>query len=144
MLPDGTVLSENVASLTWINDNAVKKWGPEKGTPAWYEMVNNIAYVNSAIHRAFGPLFYAKDEESKVELRKKVETEISYLTKFQTKGGKFLGSQFTVADVYCYIVLSWCPYVGVTMDEAATAYFKGIQAIDGVGSTHQAINTPAK
>ena len=144
VLPDGTVLSENVASLTWINDNAVKKWGPEKGTPAWYEMVNNIAYVNSAIHRAFGPLFYAKDEESKVELRKKVETEISYLTKFQTKGGKFLGSQFTVADVYCYIVLSWCPYVGVTMDEAATAYFKGIQAIDGVGSTHQAINTPAK
>ena len=142
VLPDGTVLSENVATLTWINDNAVTKWGPAAGTAAWYEMLNNLAYVNSSLHRSFGPLFYAKDEEAKVPLRAKLQTEIGYLTKFQTKGGKFLGSQFSVADVYCYIVLSWAPYVGVTLDEAAAAYFKGIQAIDGVGSVHQAINTP--
>jgi glutathione S-transferase len=144
VLPDGMVLSENVASLTWINDNAVKKWGPEKGTPAWYEMINNLGYVNSAIHRSFGPLFYAQTEEEKVPLRAKLQTELGYLVKFGTKGGKFLGSQFTVADIYAYICLSWAPYVGVTLDEPVAAYFKGIQAIDGVGSVHQAINTPAK
>lgn len=144
VLADGTVLSENVATLSWINDNAVKKWGPEKGTPAWYEMLNNLGYVNSGIHRKFGPLFYAKTEEAKVPLRAALLEELGYLIKFQTKGGKFLGSQFSVADVYCYICLSWAPYVGVTLDEATTAYFKGIQSIDGVGSVHQAINTPAK
>jgi glutathione S-transferase len=141
VLPDGTVLSENVATLAWINDNAVKKWGPERGTPAWYEMLNNLAYVNSCIHRKFGPLFYAQTEEAKAAAKGPLVEELGHACKFQIKGGKFLGSQFTVADVYAYICLSWSQYVGVTLEGPVEAYFKGIQAIEGVGSVHQAINS---
>jgi glutathione S-transferase len=34
-------------------------------------------------------------------------------------GGKdfLVGSSFTIADSYLYIVLSWCPYVGIDLTE---------------------------
>jgi len=143
VFPDGSVLSENVAILTWINDNAVNKWGPESGTPAWFEMINNLAYVNSTIHAGFGQIYNAQTEEDKVRARAKLTEQLGWMIKFGTKGGKFLGSQFTVADIYAYICLSWASWMGLTLDEPVEAYFKGIQAIDGVGSVYQAINTPA-
>ncbi len=37
--------------------------------------------------------------------REKLMTEIGYMTKFVLKGKKFLGSQFTAADVYAYVCL---------------------------------------
>jgi glutathione S-transferase len=145
VLPDGSTLSENVSCLLWISDNAVNKWGPAQGSAAWFEMVDNLAYVNTAIHGGlFKNLFYAPSEEAKVPLRAQLATELGWLVKFALKGKKFLGSQFTVADIYLYICLSWAPYVGVTLSDDVTAYFKSIQAIDGVGSVHQALNTPAK
>jgi glutathione S-transferase len=145
VLADGSRLSENVSCLTWINDNAVKKWGPAQGSAAWYEMLDNLAYVNTSLHgNLFRNLFYAQTEEAKVPLRAQLATELEWFVKFALKGKKFLGAQFTVADIYAYIVLSWAPYVGVTLSDDVTAYFKGIQAIDGVGSVHQALNTPAK
>jgi glutathione S-transferase len=140
VLPDGTVLSENVAVLTWINDNAEEKWGPEPGSASWYEMINNLGYINSTIHKYFGQAFMAPSEEIKAEKRAALSQELGYFVKFVTKGGNFVGSQFSVADVYAYVCLSWAPYIGLTLDGPVQDYFRGIQQIAGVGSTHQALN----
>ena len=139
VLPGGAVLNENVATLTWISDNAVTKWGPAPGTPAHFEMINNIGYVNSSIHRNFGPLFYAAPE-AKPALVAKLLEQIEWSTKFVIKGKKFLGAQFTAADIYLYIVLSWAGFMGITLPADAQTYFNGIQAMEGVGSTYTAIN----
>ena len=40
VLPGGAVLNENVATLTWISDNAVTKWGPADAQ-TYFELINN-------------------------------------------------------------------------------------------------------
>ena len=55
------------------------------------------------------------------------------------KGKQFLGSQFSVADVYLNVMLDWGSHVGATVPAELLAYAQGIQARPGVGSTHAAI-----
>ena len=142
VLPGGVVLTENVSCLLWAHDNAVKKWGPTAGTPEYYEMVDNLAYVNDAIHKCFGPLFWPSTDEAKVAAKEKLATNLAHCIKFVIKGKKTLGAVFSAADVYMFIVLTWAAFVNVPLPEAATEYMNGIKALDGVGSTYTAINTP--
>jgi glutathione S-transferase len=142
VLDDNVLLSENVATLIWASDNAVKKWGPTPGTTEHYQMIDHLAYVNSTIHRSFGPLFYPGSEEAKQEARAKLVQNLEWCFKFIVKDKKFLGTRFTVADIYLFITLTWAGYVGVTLPAVAVEYLEAIKAIDGVGSTYAAINTP--
>ena len=141
VFPDGGLLSENVSALVWANDVAVKKWGPAAGTPEYYEMIDNLAYVNT-IHKLFGPLFWGGSEDAKNEARAKINENLAQCMKFVVKGKKTLGSAFSVADVYLFIVLTWTAFVGVTLDAPVAEYMEGIKARDGVGSTYAAINAP--
>ena len=100
---------------------------------------NTASSANRSIHRNFGPLFYAAPE-AKPALVVKLLEQIEWSTKFVIKGKKFLGAQFTVADIYMYIVLSWAGFMGITLPADAQTYFNGIQAMDGVASTYAAIN----
>ena len=141
VLDDNALLSENVATLTWASDNAVKKWGPTPGTTEHYQMIDHLAYVNSTIHLSF-TLSYTETGEAKQEARAKLIQNLEWCFKFIVKDKKFMGSRFTVADIYLFVALTWAGYVGVTLPAVAVEYFEAIKAIDGVGSTYAAINTP--
>jgi len=57
-LDNGEILTENVAVLQYIADrNPAAQLAPAAGTLERYRLVELLAYINSEVHKNFGPLF---------------------------------------------------------------------------------------
>jgi glutathione S-transferase len=140
VLADGTVLNENVATLTYLADAGNAGLSPKEGTPERYQYLNHVAFVATELHKGVGALFNSglspeAREGAKGNALKKIDQLVSLL------GGKsFLnGKTLSAADLYAYIVLSWTGYLGLQLTPAAQAYFDGIKANEGVQKGHAAI-----
>src|SRR5450631_1793663 len=63
-LDNGELLTENVVVLQYIADrNPGSKLAPAAGTLERYRLMEWLAYINSEIHKNFGPLFNASASE---------------------------------------------------------------------------------
>jgi glutathione S-transferase len=118
-LDNGELLTENVAVLQYIADlNPAAKLAPPAGSLERYRLVEWLAYINSEIHKSFGPLFNpANAEEVKKFARTNLQKRIDWLEKALGARSFLMGEQFTVADAYLYVVLSWAPRVGIDLGQ---------------------------
>src|SRR5580704_18286638 len=58
-LDSGETLTENVTVLQYIADrNPAAKLAPPAGTMERYRLVEWLAFINSEVHKSFGPLFH--------------------------------------------------------------------------------------
>src|SRR5271154_5342371 len=58
LLDNGELLTENAALLQYIADlNPAAKLAPPAGTLERYRLSEWLAYINSEVHKSFGPLF---------------------------------------------------------------------------------------
>jgi glutathione S-transferase len=115
-LDSGETLTEGPAVLQYIADrNPASKLAPAAGTIERYRLMEWLGFINSEIHKGFGPLFRADaPEDSKQYARTNLSTRLDYLER--TIGKNFLmGEQFTVADAYLFTVLSWAGHVKLDM-----------------------------
>jgi glutathione S-transferase len=140
---DGTLLNENVATLTYLADKGNAGLAPKEGTAERYRYLNDVAFVASELHPAFGALFNsALTPEAREAAVKNALRRIDKLV-VKLEGGKrsYLdGKSLSAADLYAYIVLSWSGFVGVTLPPAAQAYFDGLKANEAIQQGHAAIN----
>lgn len=118
-LDNGELLTENIAVLQYIADlNAAAKLAPPAGSLERYRLVEWLAYINSEVHKSFGPLFNpANAEEVKRFARANVKKRIDWLENALGSRTFLMGEQFTVADAYLYVVLSWAPKVGFDLGQ---------------------------
>ena len=105
-------------------------------------MQTALNWVASELHASVGPLFNPSlAPEVKAWANSRVETKLKTLNDLLLKDGKkfLVGDAFTVADSYCYIVLSWSPFIGVDLSKFANvkAYFDGIAALPHVKAAHE-------
>ena len=116
-LDNGQILTENVAVLSYIADlNPAAKLAPAAGTLERYRLLELLAYINSEIHKNFGPLFYPTlGEEVKKFARDNLNKRLDWLEKSIGSKTYLMGEQFTVADAYLYVVLSWSSHVGIDL-----------------------------
>jgi glutathione S-transferase len=116
-LDDGQRLTENVAVLSYIGDlNPAAKLAPPAGTLERYRLLELLAYINSEIHKNFSPLFYPTlSEDTKKFARDNLSKRLDWLEKALGSKPYLMGEQFTVADAYLYVVLSWAGHVGVDL-----------------------------
>jgi glutathione S-transferase len=115
VLDDGTVMTENVAVLSYISTlDASGKLAPKIGTPGYFKVLEWLGFVNTEIHKQISVLFRptATDDMKKFALEA-VLGRYGYIEK--TLGDKpFLtGDNFTVADAYLYVTLSWWDRLGI-------------------------------
>ncbi len=149
VLADGSVLNEGAATLQYIADqNPESKLAPKWGTNERYHLINHLNYIASEVHASFGPLFNPTlSEEAREAATKKLYTKFDFLEKNVLRDGKsfLLGDNFTVADSYLYITLTWTPYVKVNLDNhpKLKAYFAGIGALKVVQEAHEIMNKAA-
>lgn len=118
-LDNGEILTENVAVLNYIGDlNPAAKLAPPAGTLERYRLVEWLAYINSEVHKNFGPLFVPSiSDEVKRFARSNLNIRLGWLDKALGSKTYLLGEQFTVADAYLYVVLTWTGHVGVDLGQ---------------------------
>jgi glutathione S-transferase len=142
VFPDGTLLNENVATLTYLADVGNAGLAPKDGTPSRYGYLNDVGFVASELHPAFGALFNPAltPEAREAAVANALRRIDKLVVKLEGGKRKFLdGKSLSAADLYAYIVLSWGGFVGVTLPAAAQAYFDGLKAHEGVAKAHAAM-----
>jgi glutathione S-transferase len=116
-LDSGETLTENVAVLQYIADrNPAAKLAPAAGTMERYRLVEWLAFINSELHKSFGPLF-RKDapDDTKNYARRNIATRAGWLNSNLGARSFLMGEQFTVADAYLFVVLGWGARAGIDL-----------------------------
>lgn len=109
VLDDGSVLTENVAVLTYISTlDPSGQLAPKLGSMECFRILEWLAYINSEIHKAVGVIFRpASSEEVKKAAREAALNRLAFIEKSLGEKPFLTGDTFTVADAYLYVVLSW-------------------------------------
>lgn len=123
---DGQLLTENVAILSWVADQA-PALAPQ-GDIGRYRLLETLAYVSTEVHKAFRPYFDpAAGDQDKEQAGQQVLKRLGLLAerlKAQHPQGEHLfGRQFSVADAYLFVMLMWAKHLGLPIPEPLPAYF---------------------
>lgn len=127
-LDDGSILTENVAVLTYIATlDPAGRLAPKPGTIGFFRVVEWLAYVSTEVHQKLGVLFRPNSTEDMKQIsRDMVMKRYGFID--QSLGDKsFLtGESFTVADAYLYVTLSWLGKLGIDISSLPklSAYFE--------------------
>ena len=115
LLDDGNRLTEGPAIVQYLADQAPdKKLIPLAGTFERYQLQQWLNFISTEIHKSFSPLFNPAAPEAAKQLAtgilmKRLETPAEQLSSQPF----LLGENFTVADAYLFVVLSWGQYVNI-------------------------------
>jgi glutathione S-transferase len=118
-LDNAEILTENVAVLSYIADlNRAAELAPAVGTLGRYRLLELLAYINSEIHKNFAPLFNpSSSEDMKNFARTNLKKRLNWLDNALGSKTFLMGDQFTVADAYLYVVLTWAGHVGIDLSK---------------------------
>jgi glutathione S-transferase len=114
-LDDGTRLTEGPAIVQYIADLKPESGlAPKNGTIARYQLQEWLTFINSEIHKGFGPLFRpTTPEDYKATVRQNLGNRLGYVAALLEKQPYLTGAQFTVADGYLFTVLNWGQWTGI-------------------------------
>lgn len=116
-LDDGSYLGEGPAIVQYIADlKPEAKLAPANGSIERYRLQEWLGFLNSEVHKSFGPLFKPNTpEEYKTIMREQIGVRFDYLAK-QLEGKQYLmGDTFTVADGYLFTLLGWTKWTGIDL-----------------------------
>lgn len=112
-LPDGNVLTENPAILTYIADLAAEGvLAPAPYTLDRYRMLAWLNFVATELHSTIYHPLFSGDESLRPFALREVEKRFRLLSD-HLDGRAFLGEAFSVADAYLLAVLNWSETAGV-------------------------------
>lgn len=117
-LDDGEVLTEGAAIVQYLADkHAPGTLAPASGTVERARMNGHLNFVSAELHKAFGPLFNpAVTQEAREAAVANIGRKLDVVEATLADGRPYLtGLDFTVADAYLFVVLSWAPKLGVDL-----------------------------
>ena len=112
-LDDGQILTEGQAIVQYLADKVpAKKLIPPVGSLERYRVAEWLSFIGAELHKQFGPLFHAgTSADYRTLAQASLLKNFGYVNQ-QLQGKKFLvGEQFSVADAYLFVMLSWAPHV---------------------------------
>lgn len=116
-LDDGELLTENVAILQYIADlKPAAGLAPANGTLARTRLQEWLGFINSEVHKTLGALFNPLlPADAKPMILTLFARRATYLDQQLTERDYLMGSDFSIADAYLFIVLRWCPMLGADL-----------------------------
>lgn len=114
---DGVVLTEGPAILQHLADSDQNhSLTYPIGSLARAQMLSQLTFVSSELHKAFGPLFRegtteAEAEHARIAVARKFDVVEAELSDDQA----FLGAKFTIADAYLFVVSNWANFTGIAL-----------------------------
>ena len=109
VLDDGTGLREGPAIVQYIADQApASKLAPPNGTLARYQLQSWLNFIGTEVHKGFSPLFNpAMPAEAKKLSTERVLDRLKWVDSELAGKTWLMGTDFTVADVYLFVVTNW-------------------------------------
>ena len=115
ILDDGKKLTEGPAIVQYLADQAPdKKLIPPAGTFERYQLQQWLNFISTEIHKSFSPLFNPVAPEAAKQLAiNTLTTRLETVSELLSSQPFLLGENFSVADAYLFVTLSWGQYVNV-------------------------------
>jgi len=117
-LDDGEVLTEGAAIVQYLADkHAPGTLAPMAGTVERARLNGHLNFISAELHKAFGPLFNpALAPEAREAAVATLGRKLDLAEQALGDGRPYLtGPDFTVADAYLFVVLSWAPKLGIDL-----------------------------
>lgn len=142
LLDDKNVITENAAIQQYLADTyKATQLLPPIGEFNRYRVLEWLNFVSTDLHKGASPLFNpnlieeAKEAIFKTNLKKSLQFVDDHLSQH-----KYLlnDEQFTLADGYLFVVLTWMPYLGIELKNY-THVQRYFDALKGRNSIRQAM-----
>ena len=116
-LDDGAILTEGPAIVQYLADQKpAAGLAPANGTFARYRLQEWLNFISTELHKQFSPLFEpASDSSQKTRQQERIGRRLDWVAARLGEGDYLMGSRFTVADAYLFVVLSWARHVGIDL-----------------------------
>lgn len=107
-LDDGTRLTEAAAVLQYIADRVPGKLAPPLDSFEHYRLLEWLNFISTELHKGFGPLWSPNlPEEQRLAVTQKLATRFPHVALPLERDPFLLGSRFSVADAYLFVILNW-------------------------------------
>lgn len=123
----GVVLTEGPAIVQYIADLVPeKRLAPANGSIDRYRLQSWLNFITAELHKGFGAFFNPKTpEDYKQMAQDMIARRFDTVEKRLAHHDYLLGSHFSVADAYLFVVTNWPPHVGMDMGKwSAIARFR--------------------
>jgi glutathione S-transferase len=116
-LEGGQVLTEGPAIVQYIADQKpASKLAPPAGSMDRYRLQEWLNFITSEMHKAYGPLFNPQTPDAYREMSKtRIGDRLDFLSKSLQGKDYLMGSTFTVADAYLFVILGWSGHLGINL-----------------------------
>ena len=119
VLDGGELLSENIAILDWIAQQAPAL--QPGGALGRTHLLEALAYVSTEVHKGFKPFFQGGSDDDKAKAGATIAKRLQYLADIM-QGDYLFGAALTVADCYLFVMLLWSDKFGVTVPASLVAF----------------------
>jgi glutathione S-transferase len=108
-LDSGEIVTEGPVIVQMIADKVSgKNLAPARDSAERYKLLEWLTYINSEVHKSFGPMFSpVLADDAKAFFKDRVMGKFKYLDGALAGNDYLMGKQFTVADGYLFTMLSW-------------------------------------
>lgn len=116
-LDGGEVLLENTAILPYIASLKPGALAPQGDALKEARLHEALGFLSGELHKAFGPFFGNPQGEARDAAMQKLESRLAFVEQHLSDGREsWLGGDFSVADAYAFVILSWADHFGITYD----------------------------
>jgi glutathione S-transferase len=135
-LDDGEIMTEGPVIGQYLADQKPEAGlAPAAGTLARYRLQEMLGFINTEIHKAFGPLFNpASQPEARNAAIGNLNKRYALIEQALASHAFLLGDRFTVADAYLYTVTRWTDPLKVDLSQ-----FPQLRAFQQVVSARPAV-----
>ena len=124
MFDDGQVLTENVAILAWIADQAPRL--APSGDLGRYRLLEMLAFIASEIHKRF-PIYLSLPDEAGAPVARDIARWFDFVAPRLARGHLF-GEAFSVADAYLFVMARGALQLGFPLGAPFQDYVARIEA----------------
>jgi glutathione S-transferase len=129
VLDDGKLLTEGPAIVQYIADlKPASGLAPAAGTFERYKLQEWLTFINGEIHKTFSPLFGNASEEVKKNAIETIGKKFAFVEKNLTGKPFLLGDNFTAADAYFFVMLTWAKKMNIAISPALAQFYDRVAA----------------
>jgi glutathione S-transferase len=117
-LDDGSRHTEVAALLQYVGDLAPQSGlMPAAGTRERFDVVQWLTFVSSELHKVFSPWLWHKEtaDSTRQAVKEKLALRFTELDARFARQPFLAGANYSAADVYAFVILSWAPMLGLSL-----------------------------